>query len=143
MPKKTFSPTPSANGDGRKLTRRFITQRAEALRVRQLDEVAVTAFGDDMTVNVKGMTVADKNLLNQMQERGHDAMSIVAALCAVDDDGRLVFGDTKAEAVATVEELPEQYRADVAAIALAAMRLSGHAQSVNDDETAVEDAEKN
>lgn len=143
MPKKKFSPTPSANGDGRKLSRQFITQRGDMLRPRQMDEVAVSAFGEDMTVNVKGMTVADKNYLNQMQQRGHDAMSIVAALCAVDDDGDLVFGATKAEAVETVENLPEYYRADVASIALAAMRLSGHSQSLNDDETAVEDAEKN
>jgi hypothetical protein len=137
MPKKKFSPN--------KLSRQFLTENAGALRVRRETEVPVPAFGDDMTVNVRGLTVADKNLLALLQQEGRDVMSVIAALCAVDDDGALVFGESKLTAVDFVETLPEHFRMDIAAISTAALRLSGRPVAPVDDveETAVEDAEKN
>ena len=48
-------------------------------------------------------------------------MSVIAALCAVDDDGALVFGESKLTAVDFVETLPEHFRMDIAAISTAAL----------------------
>lgn len=137
MPKKKFSHN--------KLSRQFLTQRANMLSVRQETEIPVPAFGDDATVNVRGMTVADKNLLGLLQQQGRDAMSVIAALCAVDDNGSLVFGESKLTAVDFVESLPEHFRLDIAAIATSALRLSGRPVAAGEEAevTAVEDAKKN
>lgn len=133
MPKKKFSPTT--------LTRDLITQRAQLLRVRVSEQVPFPSFGEDMTVNVKGMTVADKNRLHFYQTvRGRDAMSVIAAICAIDEDGDMVFGETIDEAIERVESLPDAYRADIAAIAATAVRLSGQPADGSDP---VEAAEKN
>jgi hypothetical protein len=105
-------------------------------------EVSLPSFSEEgeepLVALVREMTVANKNLLSVYTTQGHDPMSVMAALTAVDDNGRLVFGETPHEAIKTVSNLPERYRLDIAAIAMKSLELSGR-----ETETAVEDAKKN
>lgn len=143
-------------------------QYAAAVTVRKLDlefvqaiapghepvVVDVPEFGEGMTVNVRPLTVADHMLLSALSwKRGRDGaielkddaerravwLPAVAALAAVDDDNALVFGLTRAEAVARTSSLPRKFIPAVERIAAAAIELSGLA----DEGAAAAEAEKN
>lgn len=116
--------------------------------------IDVPEFGEGMTVNVRPLTVADHMLLSALSwKRGEDGavemkdeaerravwLPAVAALAAVDDDGALVFGLTRAEAVQRASSLPRQYIPAVERIALAAIEVSG----LEDEKAAAAAAEKN
>jgi len=116
--------------------------------------VDVAEFGEGMTVNVRPLTVADHMLLSALiWKRGQDGavemkdetersavwLPAIAALAAVDDDGALVFGLTRAEAVQRASSLPEKYVPAVRRIAQAAIELSG----LEDEKAAAAEAEKN
>lgn len=120
-----------------KLKRSALKKSTSPLRT---STVPIPSFGEEMTCTVREMSVGNRNLLALYTMRGHDAMSVIAALTTIDDDGNLVFGETHQEAVATVEGLREIHRNDIAAIGIEALRLSGAEQ---DAATAVAEAEKN
>lgn len=65
----------------------------------------------------------------------HQRSTVMAALCAYDDEGNLVFGENYADAVSRVESLPARYSPAIVRIAAAALELAGAAT--------VEDAQKN
>ena len=129
------------------------------LKARREEDVPAPEFAEGFTVIVKGMTAADRHLLGELNNHrlrhfyapdGGDVDSpdlmfssqcIMAALCAIDEDGSLVFGATPREAIETVAELPAAFTDLIARIVVKAMELtSGTAQ---DDKEAIDDAEKN
>lgn len=65
----------------------------------------------------------------------HQRSTVMAALCAYDDEGKLVFGENYADAVQRVGSLPSHYAPAIVRIAAAAVELSGAATA--------EDAQKN
>lgn len=116
--------------------------------------IDVPEFGEGMTVNVRPLTVADHMLLSALiWKRGQDGavemkdetersavwLPAIAALAAVDDDGALVFGLTRAEAMQRASSLPEKYVPAINRIARAAIELSG----LEDETAAAAEAEKN
>jgi len=121
-----------------KLKHSTLKKKTNPLRT---SEVPIPSFGDDMVCIVREMTVGNRNLLAFHTMRGHDAMSVIAALSAVDEEGNLAFGRNSQEAIAAVEGLREKHRNDIAAIGMEALRLSG--VSEQETETAVAEAEKN
>jgi hypothetical protein len=131
----------------------------EEMRVRTVADVPVPEFGEGMTVVVKGMTAADRHLLGEMNGRRlnhffsddehisklpapefmYSGQTVICALCAIDEDGNLVFGRTPREAIKTVSDLPATYSEMIMRIVMQALTLGGG----GDDSTAVDDAEKN
>lgn len=139
----------------------------EELKVRQAADVPAHEFGEGFTVIVKGMTAADRHILGELNNRRmqhfhapdmvdedsnivndvpapeflFSSQCIMAALCAIDEEGNLVFGETPREAIRTVSELPAKYTNLIARIVVTAMELTAGAGV--DDKTAVDKAEKN
>ena len=135
-----------------------LIKSAGNLAVRQVADVPAPEFGEGCTVIVKGMTAANRHLLGELNRHRmshfytdsddvsspdlfYSGQCIMAALCAIDEEGNLVFGATPREAISTVSNLPAEYSDLVARIVNKAMDLtSGKAQ--NDGE-AIANAEKN
>lgn len=116
--------------------------------------IEVPEFGEGMTVNVRPLAVSDYTLLAALNVRsaGNGKVAVkdeternamwlpaVAALSAVDDDGALVFGETRAEAIQRAASLPRKYLPAVERIAVKAIELS----KLDDEVAAAEEAEKN
>jgi len=140
----------SKNNKKRALSFRDLPQAAAESEV-----VDVPEFGEDATVNARGLTVSHYSILGQyMNVMGVDpaknggkpvveAMAeyqvINAALGAYDDDGNLVFGKTPAEAINFARSLPSHYSPAIQRISGAVTRLTA---SSNPQRT-VEELEKN
>lgn len=156
MTKKAFTPTPNLNGSGTLNYAAIRAKTREELRVRTVTDVPVPEFGEGMTVIVKGMTTADRHLLGEMNGRRlnhffgdndnapapefmHSGQTIIAALCAIDENGDLAFGRTPREAIQTVSSLPAHYSEMIMRIVFEALKLGGG----ETDAAAVENAEKN
>lgn len=118
--------------------------------------VEVAEFGSEndqpFTVNVRGLTVAEWTLLlrrafetnmanGQLSLKDdYDEVCLVAAMCSLDDEGRPVFGRSRAEAEEFLRNLPSEYRPALRRIHGQALALSNHRRDLNE---AVEAAEKN
>lgn len=123
------------------LTRHLLPTGGEELPV-----LAVPSFGLDdednpYTVNVRPLTVAQwgeiyrrgfnlqssesDGKLVAVRRDEFDEVCFVAACCAVDDQGKLVFGRDRYEAYEMTRNLPRRHRDDLVAIHHLAMDLSG------------------
>lgn len=110
----------------------------------EFERVPVPEFGQgedgtDYEVNVRGLSVAEWDwMVGQIfdvlsidgtrelrQRTDYNEIVIAAALGSYDDDGRLVFGSNRADAVARLKALPREYRPALARIHSAVLRLSG------------------
>lgn len=129
------------------------------LVVRRTEVIPAPEFGEDYTVIVKGMTAADRHLLGELGQRRaqhfyaeassgvdspefmYSSQCIMAALCAVDEEGALVFGATPREAIETVSNLPAAYTDLISRIVVKAMAITSG--GVGNDKEAIDDAEKN
>lgn len=112
--------------------------------------IDVPEFGEGATVNVHPLTVVDKGILGAWAANGnHSSLAIIGALASRDDDGRLVFGLTRGDAIQRVESMPEKYYPAIARIARAAMHLTAgklvdeEGTPIVDDNEAIEAAQKN
>jgi hypothetical protein len=135
--------------------RQLPTHKTEVVEV---PEFGVDEQGEPLVVHVRGLTVKEQHAMNlylfdlrpnangkgyqESRRPGADAAFYFTAVCAQDDEGNMVFGETAVEAIETVSNLPIAYREAINRIALAAIRLSGKADALNGT-GAVSNAEKN
>lgn len=133
--------------------RQLPTHKTEVVEV---PEFGVDEQGEPLIVHVRGLTVKEQHAMNlylfdltqngkgyqEARRPGADAAFYFTAVCAHDDEGNMVFGETAVEAIETVSNLPIAYREAINRIALVAMRLSGKADAINGT-GAVSNAEKN
>lgn len=90
--------------------------------------IDVPEFGEGYTVNVKMLTPAEKaQLAAWIEDKSYQAPAVIAALAAYDDNGRLVFGTNRADAVQRAATFGPKYWPAFQRIAKAAIALeAGH-----------------
>jgi hypothetical protein len=112
---------------------------------RRTATVDVPEFGDGMQVIVRELTVRDKSVLGAAMTLAgtHElaAAAVIAALCARDEDGGLVFGESRKQAIEYANNLPERFWPAITRISAEAIRLT--AGDAETEAEAVEAAEKN
>ena len=112
-----------------------ITVYVKSILTRATNSTVIVESDDDDSNGADGPKIAQRpNFL-------YDPSSIIAALCARDDKGNLVFGTDADDAITRVHTLPQQYRPCIVFIAGKAVELSGEDEGSGDER--VEKAAKN